>query len=48
MAGLGSTEVRWIEGAGCGARGPHASTVVRLARALRVDPGWLLVGDSDE
>jgi transcriptional regulator with XRE-family HTH domain len=41
LAGLHSTEISRLER---GVRDPRLSTIVRLARALRVDAGTLLAG----
>jgi transcriptional regulator with XRE-family HTH domain len=41
LAGLHRTEVQRLES---GKREPRLSTIVRLAVALRVDPGLLVVG----
>jgi transcriptional regulator with XRE-family HTH domain len=41
LAGLHRTEIGKLEG---GLRDPRLQTIVRLARALRVDPGLLVVG----
>jgi transcriptional regulator with XRE-family HTH domain len=41
LAGLHRTEVQKLES---GKRDPRLRTIVRLARALRVDPGLLVVG----
>jgi transcriptional regulator with XRE-family HTH domain len=41
LAGLHRTEIQKLAG---GRRDPRLETIVRLARALRVDPGLLVVG----
>jgi transcriptional regulator with XRE-family HTH domain len=41
LSGLHSTEISRLER---GVRDPRLSTIIRLARALRVEPGLLLAG----